>query len=69
MAILTCENHRNLRWRCKDIAVNSNGRYNGKRRVTFFGVENDEDDFSILDNGKIVEECDCPASELILLRR
>lgn len=34
--ILTCRNHPNLRWSCKDEAI-SNGGYNGTRRLFFDG--------------------------------
>lgn len=36
MAILTCRNHPNLRWSCKDIAI-SDGGYNGSRSLFFTG--------------------------------
>ena len=35
-AILTCKNHPNLRWSCKDEAI-SNGGYNGARSLFFDG--------------------------------
>lgn len=71
--ILTCKNHLNLRWSCKDIAW-SNGHYNGSRNIFFNGTSSGKgmySDGSGLDctqikNGKIVEECSCPSSELIL---
>lgn len=37
MAILTCKNHPNLRWSCKDIAVSESGTYNGTRSIFFNG--------------------------------
>lgn len=51
---LMCENHPNLRWHCKSIAVNENGRYNHSRNIFFNGA-----------NSMGVYECNCPASKLI----
>lgn len=34
---LTCINHPELRWSCKEIAVNSIGQYNGMRHIFFNG--------------------------------
>lgn len=70
--ILTCKNHRNLRWSCKDVAW-SNG-YNGRRSIFFNGTPSGEgmySDDSGLDctkimNDRLVEECSCPTSDLIL---
>ena len=33
---LTCRNHPDLRWSCKEIAI-TNGRYNGQRNIFFDG--------------------------------
>lgn len=76
-AILTCKNHPNLRWSCKEIAVNSNGSYNGMRNIFFSGIPSGQgmyEDGSGLhclpytvrpDGGyEAIKECDCPPSEL-----
>lgn len=36
--ILTCVNHPLLRWSTKEIAVSSNGKYNGARQIFFNGT-------------------------------
>ena len=78
MASLTCENHPDLVWSCKDLAI-SNGRYNNARNIFFFGLKTKRfNDSSGWDgthtrrdaNGEVigvVEECSCPARDLILL--
>lgn len=72
--ILTCKNHPNLRWSCKDIAWSSTG-YNGSRHLIYCGIPSGVGMFSdgsgldctITDiEGKYIPECECPASELIL---
>lgn len=65
MAMLFCENHPELRWHCKDIAISENGQYNGARNIFFFGQATKEkpNGESVVDN-KWVIECDCPASKL-----
>lgn len=54
---LTCENHPELRWSCKRIAISfdkdGKGRYNQCRSIFFFT--------------KNARECDCPADKLILI--
>jgi len=74
MAILTCKNHPNLRWSCKDIAVNSDGSYNGARDIFFNGEPTGKgmyDDLSglrcsrVRKDGTIVNGCDCPPKDLI----
>lgn len=71
--ILTCKNHPNLRWSCKDIAWS--GFYNGSRSVFFNGTPSGKGMFSdgsgldctqIESSGKWIPECECPASDLIL---
>ena len=52
--LLTCRNHPDLRWSCKQIAftpTDDGGRYNGERHIFFQGYGC---------------ECDCPASDLRL---
>ena len=58
MAILTCVNHPELHWSCKDMAV-TNGKYNGIRNIFFFGTWDGKqyNDWSC-------RECECPASDL-----
>jgi hypothetical protein len=52
---LTCENHPELRWSCKKIALSKDNdgkwRYNHSRNIFFFS------DYP-------AKECDCPASKL-----
>lgn len=70
--VLTCKNHLNLRWSCKDIAWD--GRYNGKRNICFNGTPSGKGMYSDLsgldciriEDGQIIEECSCPPSDLIL---
>lgn len=68
MAILTCKNHPDLRWSCKDQAI-FNGKYTGERNIFFGGkVANPVrwyEDHSGLDCD-FAQECDCPASDLII---
>lgn len=54
--ILTCKNHPNLRWNCKEIAYTPGKGYNGQRSIFFNGAEDDES----------LPECPCPPSDLIL---
>lgn len=83
--ILTCKNHTDLRWGCKDIAWS--GFYNGSRNIFFWGVpdgtgiHSDGSGLSCTQvpddpNGphtssdgrryRYIEECKCPAGDLIL---
>ena len=66
---LTCENHPNLRWSCKDIAITDDGRYNGMRNIFFFGGLRSDGSISIYDpeTNTVFAECDCPCSKLIAL--
>ena len=78
MASLTCENHPDLVWSCKDMAI-SNGRYNGSRHIFFFGRRTERfsdgsgwnGTFLVKDEaGKVisyVQECSCSPSKLILI--
>lgn len=71
--ILMCEDHPDLRWSCKEIAV-SNGRYNGTRNIFFNGYASGRmyDDMSGMyhdfepRDGVSPRECDCPASKLTI---
>jgi len=64
--ILTCKNHKDLRWTCKDIAWS--GRYNGSRNIFFCGTPSGKGMYS--DGSGLdcigVRECDCPPDNLIL---
>lgn len=71
--ILTCKNHPNLRWSCKDVAWS--GCYTGCRDIFFDGIPSERGmypDGSGLDtthfnkDGNIVQECNCSFSDLIL---
>lgn len=72
--VLTCKNHPELRWSCKDIAWS--GGYNGMRSIFFNGTPTGEGLFSdgsgiycteiVPQTNTIVRECDCPSSDLIL---
>lgn len=76
---LTCINHPNLRWSCKEIAVNSIGQYNGARNIFFCGtVEKKDADIAAIEKwatnaivgtrltgiGTDVSECPCSPSDL-----
>lgn len=69
--ILTCKNHPDLRWSCKDIAwtEGERGGYNGTRSIFFNGTPSGRGMFadgSGLDCDFAVAECSCPVSDLIL---
>lgn len=72
--ILTCKNHPNLRWSCKDIAWTEGKGYNGSRSIFFNGAPSGQgmyEDGSGLDcttfvDGRIVHECDCKSDQLVL---
>jgi hypothetical protein len=71
--IMTCKNHLNLRWSCKEIAFSDAGGYNSMRNIFFNGVPSSDGMYSdgsgldceMIVNGKIVDECKCPARDLI----
>jgi hypothetical protein len=76
MAILTCVNHPNLRWSCKDEAITMNS-YNGQRSLFFNGEPTGEgmyQDGSGLHTSKyfkdradpVVRECSCNTDCLVL---
>jgi len=65
---LTCKNHRNLRWHCKEVAVNGDGSYNGSRNIFFEGSTTSTGmAFHREVDGSILQECDCPSSDLTLI--
>jgi hypothetical protein len=77
--ILTCKHHPDLRWSSKAEAVGGDkpgdpARYNGARNIFFKGVPSDRGMFSdnsgldcdMTKDGKLVFECPCPSSDLII---
>lgn len=56
--LLTCLNHPHLRWHCKEIAVDSLGRYNGCRSIFYIGP--------VVKIADVPEEkeCSCPPEQL-----
>ena len=71
--ILACKHHPHLRWSCKEVAVNSDGSYNGARNIFYNGIPTGSwhpDGSGINcttwdDVHKIpILECSCPASDL-----
>lgn len=76
--LLTCKNHQDLVWRCKDIAYSpeaneGKGGYNGMRNIFFFGFHTPESTtpYSMtrtpVDGGppEYARECSCSAHDLI----
>lgn len=72
--ILTCKNHPELRWSCKDIAWTEGHGYNSKRHIFFHGTPSGKgmySDGSGLDctkikDGVLMKECSCLTVNLIL---
>lgn len=73
--ILTCKNHPQLRWSCKEIAFTEGLGYNGARSLSYIGTPDGTGMFSdgsglscrlVDENGYPVEECDCQISDLVL---
>lgn len=62
---MTCENHPTLRWSCKEIAINKDGRYNSMRNIFFMGATPKTDDWTWTP----AAECSCPGSKLILVEK
>jgi hypothetical protein len=60
---LTCSHHPDLRWSTKEIAVDSNGRYNGRRNLFFSGSTTVSHPAS-LPPEYFVRECTCSADAL-----
>lgn len=74
--ILTCKNHPDLRWSCKEIAFTDGFGYNGSRSIFFNG---EPDSRGMYSDGSglncstyfkdredpIVRECDCHPTDLI----
>ena len=51
---MTCANHPNLRWHCKEIAVGGN-KYNGSRKLFYSSIDK--------------RECKCHTRDLITVRQ
>lgn len=72
--ILTCKKHPDLRWSCKEITWTDGAGYNHKRNLFFNGTPSGKGlhsdgsgvDCIYVKDGVVVEECKCPASDLIL---
>lgn len=76
MYYVTCQNHTNLRWLVKGIALNRNGRYNRSRNLHFIGRLMTEAEkkarpeiaaetrYTCIDVNDAVKECPCDASAL-----
>ena len=71
--ILTCKNHPELRWSCKEIAFTDKYGYNGARNIFFDGTPDGKGMYhdgsglscTHVKDGKAVTECSCPSSDLI----
>tara|TARA_R100000687_G_C6367223_1_gene126206 strand:- start:63 stop:512 length:450 start_codon:yes stop_codon:yes gene_type:complete len=62
---LTCKHHRNLRWHCKEVAVNGDGSYNGSRNIFFEGSTTSKGIVVHREaDGSTVQECPCPPSDM-----
>lgn len=74
--LMTCKNHPNLRWGCKEVAFSDRGGYNGSRNIFFWGEPTGKGMYS--DNSgldcatyfpdranPIITECDCSPRDLI----
>lgn len=64
MRTLTCIHHPKLRWLCKNEGVNKDGSYNGNRNIHFMGEVDPTIGYTRLTKEGIVDECDCPPSDL-----
>jgi hypothetical protein len=79
--ILTCKNHPELRWSCKEIAYTPGYGYNENRSIFYWGIglKNPDgtpkmfEDGSGLDctrfdpvSGDFIEECNCSPTDMIL---
>lgn len=71
--ILTCKNHPELRWSCKEIAFSDDLGYNGMRNIFFDGIPDETGMYAdgsglsctTVKDGKIIKECTCPSEDLI----
>ncbi len=70
--IITCKNHTNLRWSCKEIAFDDTYGYNGCRHIFFNGAYtgkpfHDSSGFECerIVNGEVIMECDCSPNDLV----
>lgn len=72
--ILTCKNHPELRWSCKDIAFDDEYGYNGSRNLFFKGtpIRNEDGSPKMYSDGSGMEcdfygstECACSPRDLV----
>lgn len=64
---MTCENHQNLRWSTKELAVSDSGRYTGARNIFYFGAYIEGAEPRMIDaSGAYAAECTCSSSLLIV---
>lgn len=65
--ILTCKNHLNLRWSCKEIAFSDAHGYDGSRQILFLGQTPGirHDDGSGFTFFAADQECTCSPQDLI----
>lgn len=68
---LTCINHPNLRWMCKEIAwtvrEDGSGYYNGMRNIFFLGELPEGETNNLAATRKHSPECPCKATALRLV--
>lgn len=72
--ILTCKNHPQLRWSCKEIVWTGSHGYYSCRNIFFNGTPSGKGmyydgsglDCTTIKDGVLVEECDCPVRDLVL---
>jgi hypothetical protein len=71
MIEMTCENHPDLLWHCKEIAVSPSRRYNGARNIFFAGKVMPDGSISEFDREShtFTRECACPGSALIKVEK
>ena len=71
MVTLTCEDHTDLFWMCKEQAVSESGRYNGARNIFFLGRVQPDGKLSEFNDEtrEMTRECPCHASKLIKAER
>lgn len=62
---LTCKNHPDLRWSCKEIAFDEGYGYNGMRNIFFNGDVKTGEMGELTENFTWSGECKCPATDLV----
>jgi hypothetical protein len=63
LVTLTCINHPDLRWQSKELAVDTIGRYNGRRGLFFCGSKTVRHDPRYPPE-YFIRECTCSAADL-----